>query len=63
MQRSGFDLEKVTLKGLEVEAGREMGLSLGRCQLILTLITSRHQQQSVKRGEKLDFQVKRNVIP
>ena len=39
MQRCGFDFENVTLKGLEVEAGREMGFSLERSQLILTLIT------------------------
>ena len=38
MQRCGFDLENVTLKGLEVEAGRAVGFSLERCQLILTLM-------------------------
>ena len=32
-----FDMENATLKGLEVEAGHEMGFSLERCPQILTL--------------------------
>ena len=53
----GLDLEKATLRGLEVEEGREMGFSLERYPLSLTLT---HRQGSLL-IPKIDFFIKADI--